>query len=122
MLSTRFLRCLAFSLGVLVLTGVVPAFGQEPYVYIATPEDWDNALTSGAIEPMSETEWDEYMAGWQTRGHGEPYPPNVFRPCDGTTGGLYVWSGEPTRQEEYPERPGMVMYWLPPEGMLNCCH
>ena len=78
MLSTRFLRCLAFSLGILVLTGVVPAFGQEPYVYIATEEDWDNALTSGAIEPMSETEWDEYMAGWQTRGHGEPYPPNVF--------------------------------------------
>ena len=79
----------------------------EPYFKIETAEDWQSALVTGAVEAMTQSQWDKYMAQLQDPNNeteGEPYPSTQFMPPE-----LYVYDGGGGAGD--PEDPGLVMAW-----------
>jgi hypothetical protein len=54
----------------------------SPYFRVDTAEEWQTALSMGHIQPMTLSEWMDYMYGWQYNlKEGLPYPTNQFLPA-----------------------------------------
>ena len=83
----------------------------EPYFAIDSLQEWQTAMQTGHIQPMTTFQWYEYMEKWMTQPvEGEPYPTSTYfmQPS------LHLYEGEPGNPD-YPEGPGLVMEWGEPQ-------
>ena len=91
-----------------------PVWGT-PYFSIETYAEWEEALYTGAVEPLDTGEWMQYSEHWQTEYvEGEPYPADTeFWYAD-----LYPMEDLPA---PYPEGSMLVMSWgqMPYPGMYS---
>ena len=96
------------ALGVLAYAGGASALA-DAYFEVHTFVEWEDALLTGNVVPISPVNWDIYMDEWAMyTEEGDPYPPNEFRPAT-----LYAYEGPDF------ERAGLVMAWGeddPPAG------
>lgn len=87
-----------------VLSGA--AAPASPYFLIDSEVEWQEAVATGRVQPMSPSEWSDYMMQWDLHlVEGEPYPLNKFAPPE-----LYVWHGGGGGGLD-PEDAGLVMAW-----------
>jgi len=88
-----------------------PVLGT-PYFVLDDEVEWQAALYTSRVTPVTQPEWQNYMLHWAANlVEGEPYPPNEFVPAELPTGALYVYPGG--TQPCQPEDAGLVMAWRP---------
>ncbi|MCL5102538.1 MAG: GEVED domain-containing protein [Armatimonadetes bacterium] len=105
-------RSISVCLRVALCAALVLSFGTaatavwQPYFFIDSLPEWDEAMGLGRIKPMTEAQWGDYMHQWETYPvEGQPYPPTRFMLPE-----LYVWGGG-GGGGLYPEDAGLVMVW-----------
>jgi hypothetical protein len=86
----------------------------SPYFVIESQDQWQSAMSSGKVEPVTSSEWSNYMAQWADWVEpGYPsYPPHDFMPAQ-----LYIWDGGGGGGIPL-EDAGLVMTWGSATGAL----
>jgi hypothetical protein len=97
---------LAVSIAMLLDSTVVLG---SPYFRVVTQQEWENALylSPVQIQPMSPTEWEDYMHSWKYNlMEGQSYPDTNFLPAQ-----LSVYGGGGGGGAFDPNDAGLVMLW-----------